>query len=115
MLDSDHERYPAPRQSRKGGPKNMHDIDMSAEDYDAVRPYAVVIEWSDEDGIFLATAPDIPRCRTHRATRAEAAANAEEAIASMLATFADSGVPAPAPRFTALDDAISSHAALRSA
>lgn len=80
-----------------------------------MKPYAVVIEWDERDGIFLATAPDIRGCRTHGATRAEAAANAEEAIAAMLATFADSGVPFPEPRFTALDDAIYARATVRSA
>lgn len=88
---------------------------MTPEDYEAVKPYAVVIEWDARDSIFLATVPDIRGCRTHGATRAEAAANAEEAIASILATFADSGAPLPEPRFTALDDAIDSRAALRSA
>jgi predicted RNase H-like HicB family nuclease len=62
-----------------------------------------VIEWSELDGVFLATAPDICGCRTHGATRAEAAANAEEAIAATLATLADSGVPFPMPRFAATD------------
>lgn len=91
------------------------DTQMTPEDYEAVKPYAVVIEWDDRDGIFLATVPDIRGCRTHGATRAEAAANAEEAIAATVATFADSGVPLPEPRFTALDDAISAATALRSA
>ena len=101
--------------SRHAQPDLDLDTQMTPEDYEAVKPYAVVVEWDARDGIFLATAPDIPRCRTHGATRAEAAANAEEAIASMLATFADSGVPFPEPRFTALDEAIDSRAALRSA
>ncbi|MGH2618448.1 MAG: type II toxin-antitoxin system HicB family antitoxin [Thermomicrobiales bacterium] len=88
---------------------------MTQEDYEAAKPYAVVIEWDERDGIFLATVPDIRGCRTHGATRAEAAANVEEAIAATLATFTDSGVPLPKPRFTALDDAISARATLRSA
>jgi predicted RNase H-like HicB family nuclease len=88
---------------------------MTPEDYEAVKPYAVVIEWDARDSIFLATVPDIRGCRTHGATRAEAAANAEEAIASMLATFSDSGVPLPESRFTALEDAIYARDAVRSA
>ena len=101
--------------NRHAGPDIDLDTQMTPEDYEAVKPYAVVIEWDARDGIFLATVPDIRGCRTHGATRAEAAANAEEAIASMLATFADSGVPRPEPRFTALDDGIDSRAAIRSA
>ena len=100
---------------RRAKPNLDLDIQMTTEDYEAVKPYAVVVEWSDEDGIFLATAPDIPRCRTHGSTRAEAAANAEEAMASMLAAFADSGVPLPEPCFTALDDAKQARPIARSA
>ena len=68
------------------------DTQMTPEDYEAIKPHATV--------------PDVRGCRTHGTTRAEAAANAEEALASMLATLADSAVPFPEPRFTALDDAI---------
>ena len=101
--------------NRHAGPNLARDTRMSPEDYAAVKPYAIVIEWDARDGIFLATAPDIPRCRTHGATRAEAAANAEEAIASVLATFADSGVPFPEPCFTALGETASAGAGRQSA
>jgi predicted RNase H-like HicB family nuclease len=94
---------------------SRHDTDMTPEDYAAARPYAMVIEWSDPDQKFVVTVPDLRGCRTAGATREEAARNGEEAIASMLATFADSGVPLPKPRFTALDDAIAARATLRSA
>ena len=94
---------------------SRHDTDMTPEDYAAARPYAMVIEWSDADQKFVVTVPDLRGCRTAGATREEAARNGEEAIASMLATFAHSGVPRPEPRFTALDDAISARATLRSA
>lgn len=101
--------------NRRAEPDVALDSEMTSEDYDAIRPYAIVIEWDDRDGIFLATVPDIRGCRTHGATRAEAAANAEEAIAATLATFADSGVPLPEPSFTALDDDIYARVAVRSA
>ena len=85
------------------------DTNMTTEDYEAVKPYAVVIEWDDRDGIFLATVPDIRGCRTHGATRAEAAANAEEAIAASLATLADSDVPLPKPLFTTSNSKSAAH------
>jgi len=94
---------------------NRHDTDMTEQDYAAVQPYAMVIEWSDPDQKFIVTVPDLRGCRTAGVTREEAARNGEEAIASMLATFADSGVPLPAPRFTALDKSASDYAAVRSA
>ena len=30
------------------------------EEWDEARRYALVIEWSEEDGVYLATAPDLP-------------------------------------------------------
>jgi predicted RNase H-like HicB family nuclease len=85
-----------------------HDTDtqMTRGDFEAVKPYAMVIEWSDEDRVFVVTVPDIRGCRTHGATRDEAARMGEEAIAATVASLADRGVPLPAPRFSALDDSI---------
>ena len=83
---------------------NQHS-DLTAEEYAAARPYALVIEWSDEDQVYIATAPDLVGCRTHGATRAEAAEMGEEAIALVLASRAGRGQPLPPARFTALDDA----------
>lgn len=77
---------------------------LTEEELDAVKPYAMVIEWSEEDEAFVVTVPDLVGCRTHGATREEAAGRGEEAIASMLAAITDDE-PAPRPRFTALDEA----------
>jgi antitoxin HicB len=68
----------------------------------AARDYAVVIEPlpEEEGGGFLATVPDLPACMSDGATRAEAAANAEDAIAAWLEEAAALGrtIPAPGPR-----------------
>lgn len=93
---------------------NRHDTDMTPEDYAAARPYAIVIEWSDVDQKFIVTVPDLRGCITAGITREEAARNGEEAIASMLAASAVSGVQHPAPRFSVMDE-VASAAALRSA
>jgi predicted RNase H-like HicB family nuclease len=75
------------------------DLDsLTEEELVAVRRYALVIEWSDEDQVFLATAPDLPGVRTHGSTRAEAAEMGEEAIALWL----DGQQNLPAARFTAM-------------
>jgi predicted RNase H-like HicB family nuclease len=79
---------------------------LTAEQYAAAKPYAIVVEWSDEDQAYIATAPDIRGCRTHGATRDEAARMGEEAVALALAAHARHGLATPEPRFTALDDAI---------
>lgn len=94
---------------------NRHDAEMTQEDLAAARPYAMVIEWSDLDRKFVVTVPDLRGCVTAGVTREEAARNGEEAIASMLAAFADSGVKLPEPRFTALNAIASAGAARRSA
>lgn len=79
---------------------------LTAEDLAATRRYAMVIEWSEEDQAFIVTVPDIRGLRTHGASRDEAAHMGEEAIATWLASDELWGVATPAPRFTALDDAI---------
>jgi predicted RNase H-like HicB family nuclease len=66
----------------------------------------MVIEWSDEDGLFIVTVPDIRGLRTHGATGEEAAAMGEEAIAVWLSADKRIGHASPSPRFTALDDTI---------
>lgn len=50
----------------------MNGIDCSpitAEQLAAARAYAMVIEWSEEDGLFIITVPDIRGLRTHGVTR----------------------------------------------
>ena len=66
--------------------------------WEKVRRYAMVIEWSDEDQIFLVSIPDFPGAHTHGRTRAEAAAMGEEVIALLL----DGEVKPPPARFTAM-------------
>jgi predicted RNase H-like HicB family nuclease len=66
------------------------------------RRYALVIEWSDEDQVFIASAPDLPGLRTHGATREEAATMGEEAIALWLGASRRIDRVAPPASFTAL-------------
>lgn len=68
------------------------------------RRYALVIEWSDEDQIFLVSAPDLPGMVTHGRTRAEAAEMGEEATAVWISATRSLGRSIPAPRFTALPE-----------
>lgn len=70
---------------------------------DRTKRYAVVIEWSDLDDVFIATVPDFG-VHTHGATREEAATRADEVIALVIATDARDGTATPPPRFTALAD-----------
>jgi predicted RNase H-like HicB family nuclease len=67
-------------------------------EWEKVRRYAMVIEWSDEDQLFLVSIPDFPGAHTHGRTRAEAAAMGEEVIALLL----DGEAKPPPARFTAM-------------
>jgi antitoxin HicB len=65
----------------------------------AGRDYAVVIEPlpEEEGGGFLATVMDLPGCMSDGQTRAEAAANVEDAIAAWLEEAAALGRAIPTP------------------
>lgn len=65
----------------------------------ASRDYAVLIEALPEEdgGGFLATVPDFPGCISDGETRAEAAANAEDAIAEWLDAAVALGRAIPEP------------------
>lgn len=77
---------------------------LRPEELAEARRYALVIEWSDEDQVFLVSAPDLPGMVTHGRTRAEAAEMGEEATAVWISANRDRGQPVPAPRFSALPD-----------
>jgi antitoxin HicB len=56
--------------------------------------YRVLIE-QDEDSIFVAQVPSLPGCITQGRTRAEALANAKEAVAGYLESLKEHGDPIP--------------------
>ena len=71
-------------------------------EWEKMRRYAMVTEWSDQDQLFLVSIPDFPGAHTHGRTRAEAAAMGEEIIALLL----DGEVKPPPARFTAMSYSI---------
>jgi predicted RNase H-like HicB family nuclease len=60
--------------------------------------HAAMIYWSDEDDVFIAYAPDLPRCVAHGDTRAEALASLEEAMDAWIEVAREFGNPVPEPR-----------------
>ena len=59
--------------------------------------YEVVIYWSDEDGVFIAEAPELPGCMAHGVTQEAALANAQDAIRLWIDTAKEFGDPIPKP------------------
>lgn len=56
--------------------------------------FRVIID-QDEDGIFVAEVPSLPGCVTQGATREEAVANAQEAIAAYVESLNERDEPIP--------------------
>jgi predicted RNase H-like HicB family nuclease len=54
--------------------------------------YEMIVWWSAEDNAFVVDVPELPGCMAHGNTRAEAIANAEEAVAFWLQTAKEDGI-----------------------
>ncbi len=59
--------------------------------------YPMIIEWSDQDGTYLVTVPDLPGCMADGPTPNEAAREAETAIALWLEMATEMGRTIPRP------------------
>ncbi len=66
------------------------------------RRYSMLIEWSERDQVYVVSVPELPGCRTHGATHAEAVEMGEEAIATYLAGVRHFGDPVPPPRLASV-------------
>jgi len=60
--------------------------------------YEVIIYWSEEDGAFIAEAPELPGCSAHGATQEDALTNALDAIRLWIDTAKEFGDPIPEPK-----------------
>lgn len=59
--------------------------------------YSMLIQWSDEDQAYVVTLPEFPLCRTHGATYDEAVKHGQEALASVIESYLEDGLPLPEP------------------
>jgi predicted RNase H-like HicB family nuclease len=62
-----------------------------------VQEYSLVIQWSDEDQLYLAFSPELPGCITHGRTYLEAAEMGVEAMELWCDATEAAGEPLPAP------------------
>ena len=60
--------------------------------------YSMIIEWDDNDEIFVVTVPELPGCRTHGRTYEEAIKQGQEAIEGWIMTAQADGAIIPSPR-----------------
>ena len=60
--------------------------------------YEIIVYWSDEDGVFIAEAPELPGCITHGDTQETALANSKEAIRLWIDTAIEFGDAIPEPK-----------------
>ncbi|MCK5232402.1 MAG: type II toxin-antitoxin system HicB family antitoxin [Desulfobulbaceae bacterium] len=60
--------------------------------------YEIIVYWSDEDGVFIAEAPELPGCIAHGDTQETALANSKEAIRLWIDTAIEFGDVIPEPK-----------------
>lgn len=58
-------------------------------------PYRIVVEWSGEDGVFVARVPALPGCSAHGATPEAATREARRAADAMLDVLREDHSPLP--------------------
>ena len=66
------------------------------------RHYSMLIEWSDEDQVYIVTVPELPGCKTHGSTYEEAVRQGQDAIETWIDAMQAWGRPVPAPRVYAV-------------
>ena len=61
------------------------------------KQYSMIIQWDDEDKIYVVTVPELPGCRTHGHTYEEAVQQGQDAIESWIEDAIASNDPVPPP------------------
>ena len=60
--------------------------------------YEIIIYWSNEDGVYVAEAPELPGCAAHGDTQEAALSHINEAVALWLETAKEFGIHVPEPK-----------------
>lgn len=58
----------------------------------------MILQWSEEDSVFVVSLPDFPHCQTHGETYAEAVQQGEEMIESLIMFYKEQQQPLPPPQ-----------------
>ncbi len=83
------------------GMRHSERSDVTPEELAEARRYSMCVDWSPEDGVFIASFPDVPFVRTPPATREEAVERGEEVIVAWLTAMKDAGYSVTAPKIRA--------------
>jgi predicted RNase H-like HicB family nuclease len=67
--------------------------------------YSIVVFWSEEDGSWVANAPDLKYCSAHGATPEEAVRELSTAMELWIETVRAAGEPLPQPHYRPALDA----------
>ena len=60
--------------------------------------YEIIIYWSNEDGVFVAEAPELPGCMAHGDSEETALRNIKEAVQLWIDTAREFGDSIPEPK-----------------
>ena len=60
--------------------------------------YEIILYWSDEDNIFIAEVPELPRCMAHGDNQETALRNIKDAMQFWVETARALGRPVPQPK-----------------
>jgi len=63
-----------------------------------IKHYSMIIEWDDDDKIYVVTVPELPGCMTHGHTYEEAIQQAHDAIESWVMVAKELNRPVPPPK-----------------
>lgn len=61
--------------------------------------YSMIVQWGEEDQVYIVTVPELPGCKTHGKDRIEAVKNAIEVIDLCIEVAEKDGRPVPPPRY----------------
>lgn len=75
----------------------MNDEPFTGEELNEARRYPIVVRWSEEDQLYLASAPDLPGTTVHGESAAQAVEKSIEAVANWISGMRSVGAAIPAP------------------
>jgi len=71
---------------------------MTPNDPNPYGRYSMVLEWDDQDEIYVVTVPELPGCRTHGSTLEDAVGQGRDALESWIDVARQLGRTIPPPR-----------------